>query len=54
MLPSGYQKNGERLQFAVSSTGRCNAILDRGGRYHETKNAYLLHARAESDYLGQV
>lgn len=37
--------------FAVSSTGRCNAILNQGGRCYETKNAHLLHARTESDYL---
>ncbi len=24
---------------AVSSTGRCNAILNQGGRCHETKNS---------------
>ncbi|CDH18350.1 hypothetical protein XBKQ1_1150017 [Xenorhabdus bovienii str. kraussei Quebec] len=39
---------------AVSSTGRCNAILKRGGCCHESKNAHLLHARTKSDYLGQV
>lgn len=42
------------LFFTVSSTGRCNAILNPGGRCHETKNAHLLHARTESDYLGQI
>ncbi|CAM6442373.1 hypothetical protein CISECK367B_23405 [Citrobacter sedlakii] len=29
----------EGLVFAVSSMGRCNAILNHGGRCHETKNS---------------
>ena len=33
--------------------GRCNAILDQGGRCHETKNSHLLHAGTKDDYLGQ-
>lgn len=40
--------------LTVSSTGRCNAIFNQGGRCHETKNAHLLHARTASDYLGQI
>jgi len=44
----------QRLILAVSSTGRCNAILNQGRRCYETKNAHLLHARTESDYLGQI
>lgn len=43
----------QRLLLTVSSTSRCNAILNQGGRCHETKNAHLLHARTESDYLGR-
>ena len=31
--------NHQGLLFAVSSTGRCNAILNQGGRCHETKNS---------------
>ena len=46
LVGSGQQVIGESLcpLLAVSSTGRCNAILDQGGRCHETKNSHLLHA----------
>ena len=37
------------LLCAVSSTGRCNAILNQGGRCHETKNSQLIADRNQSN-----
>ncbi len=49
-----FNQSSEILEGLVSSMGRCNAILDQGGRCHETKNSHLLHARTKGDYLGQI